>query len=69
VVQKYLSFAILPQAGVAVGLVLSAKEVFGPTYQAEVMVNAVLGAVIINELLTPFSVRFALFRAGEAKHT
>ena len=26
-------------------------------------------AVIINELLTPFSVRFALFRAGEAKHT
>ncbi len=69
VVQKYLSFAILPQAGVAVGLVLRAKEVFGPTYQAEVMVNAVLGAVIINELLTPFSVRFALFRAGEATHT
>ena len=69
VVQKYLGFAILPQAGVAVGLVLAAKEVFGPTYQAEVMVNAVLGAVIINELLTPFSVRFALFKAGEATRT
>ncbi len=66
VVQKYLSFAILPQAGVAVGLVLVAKEVFGATHQAEVMVNAVLGAVIINELLTPFSVRFALLKAGEA---
>lgn len=66
VVQKYLCFAVLPQAGVAVGLVLKAKDVFGPTYQAEVMVNAVLGAVIINELLTPFLVRFALVKAGEA---
>ncbi|NOQ52692.1 MAG: hypothetical protein GQ578_10795 [Desulfuromonadaceae bacterium] len=69
VVRKYLGFALLPKAGVTVGLVLAAKEVFGPTYQAEVMVNAVLGSVIINELLTPFFVRFALFRAGEATRT
>lgn len=69
VAQSYLCFAILPQAGVAVGLVLVAKEVFGPSYQAEVMVNAVLGSVIINELLTPFFVRFALVKAGEVTRT
>jgi Kef-type K+ transport system membrane component KefB len=70
VVRKYLGFALLPKAGVTVGLVLAAKEVFGPTtYQAEVMVNAVLGSVIINELMTPFFVRFALFKAGEATRT
>ncbi len=64
-VQKYLGFAILPQAGIAVGLVLIGKQLFGPSEYADMMVNAVLGAVIINELLTPFFVRFALSRAGE----
>ncbi|SHJ29541.1 Kef-type K+ transport system, membrane component KefB [Malonomonas rubra DSM 5091] len=64
-VRNYLGFALLPKAGVTVGLVLAAEEIFGPTLQAEVMINAVLGSVIINELLTPFFVRFALSRAGE----
>lgn len=66
VVGRYLGFALLPKAGVTVGLVLVARDIFGPTPAAELMVNAVLGSVIINELLAPFGVRFALFRAGEA---
>lgn len=66
-VKKYLGLALLPKAGVTVGLVLEAKSIFGATYMSEVMVNAVLGSVIINELLAPFFVRFALVRAGEAK--
>ncbi|MBW1791920.1 MAG: cation:proton antiporter [Deltaproteobacteria bacterium] len=65
VVKKYLGLTLLPTAGVAVGLVLEAKEIFGPTQLSELMVNAVLGAVIINELLTPFFVRFSLKKAGE----
>ena len=66
VVKKYLGFALLPTAGVTVGLVLEAKGIFGSTQISEVMVNAVLGSVIINELLTPFFVRFSLIKAGEA---
>lgn len=62
---KYLGYCLLPKAGVTVGLILAARDIFGPTAQAELMVNAVLGSVIINELLAPFGVRFALFRAGE----
>ena len=65
-VKKYLGMALLPKAGVTVGLVLAAGEVFGDTYLWEIMVNAVLGSVIINELMAPFFVRFALRRAGEA---
>jgi len=68
VVKKYLGLALLPSAGVAVGLVLEAEEIFGPTYLSEVMVNAVLGSVIINELLAPFFVRFSLIKAGETIH-
>ena len=65
-VRKYLGTALLPKAGVTVGLVLAAGEVFGDTYLSEIMVNAVLGSVIINELIAPFFVRFSLRRAGEA---
>jgi Kef-type K+ transport system membrane component KefB len=65
-VKKYLGLALLPKAGVTVGLVLVAGEVFGDTYLSEIMVNAVLGSIIINELIAPFFVRFALRRAGEA---
>jgi Kef-type K+ transport system membrane component KefB len=65
VVKKYLGLALLPAAGVTVGLVLEAKEIFGPTYLSKLMVNAVLGSVIINELLAPFFVRFSIFKAGE----
>ncbi len=65
-VKKYLGLALLPKAGVTVGLVLVAGEVFGDTYLSEIMVNAVLGSIIINELIAPFFVRFALKRAGEA---
>ena len=65
-VKKYLGMALLPKAGVTVGLVLAAGEIFGDTYLSEIMVNAVLGSVIINELMAPFFVRFSLRRAGEA---
>ena len=65
-VKKYLGFALLPTAGVTLGLVLEAGAVFGDTYLSEIMVNAVLGSVIINELMTPFFVRYSLRRAGEA---
>lgn len=64
-VKKYLGIALLPKAGVTVGLILAAGEVFGDTYLSEIMVNAVLGSVIINELIAPFLVRFSLRRAGE----
>ncbi|MBC8198624.1 MAG: cation:proton antiporter [Desulfobacteraceae bacterium] len=65
-VKKYLGMALLPKAGVTVGLVLAAGEVFGDTYMSEIMVNAVLGSIIINELIAPFFVRYSLRRAGEA---
>jgi len=68
-VKKYLGLALLPTAGVTVGLVLEAGLALGQASISQVMVNAVLGSVIINELLAPFFVRFSLFKAGEAKRT
>jgi Kef-type K+ transport system membrane component KefB len=67
VVRRYLGLALLPKAGVTVGLVLLAKNSFGASPLADIMVNAVLGSVIINELISPPLVKYALVRAGEAE--
>ena len=64
VVQKNLGYGLFPTAGVAVGLILMAKPLMDPQV-SEVMVNAVLGAVIISELIAPPFVKLALIRAGE----
>jgi len=63
-VKKYLGFALLPKAGVTIGLVILAKRAC-PAFGA-IMVNAVLASVIINELIAPPLTKYAIFKAGEA---
>ena len=67
--RRYLGMCLLPQAGVAIGLVLLAQEasVFKDTGHAELMTTVVLASVLVNELVGPPLTRFALFRAGEAQ--
>lgn len=64
-VRRYLGFAMLPQAGVAIGLMflLSSDESLA-TY-ASVITPVVLTGVFLSELIGPVSARFALTRAGE----
>ena len=63
-VKRYLGLGLLPKAGVTVGLVLIAQEIFpGPV--AGLLVNAVIGSVILNELIAPPLVKYALLKAGE----
>lgn len=64
-VRRYLWLGLSPQAGVAVGLVLEARMFFGASEIGELVVSGVLGAVIINELLTPPLVRLSLLKSGE----
>ena len=68
-VRKYLGYGLLPKAGVTLGLILLAIE--NPAFGlfAEVMVNGVLGSVVINELIAPPLVKYAIFKAGEATVT
>ena len=64
-VKKYLGLALLPKAGVTIGLVLMASIEF-PTFGV-VMLNAVLASTIINELIAPPLSKYAIFKSGEAK--
>ncbi len=62
-VRKYLGLALLPKAGVTVGLALLAKNAF-PSF-GDFIYNGILTSVIINELMAPPLVKLAIFKAKE----
>ena len=62
---KYLGITLLPQAGVALGMALKAREL-GST-EGMVVSNITLFAVLIYELVGPFLTKIALTKAGDIK--
>jgi mannitol/fructose-specific phosphotransferase system IIA component (Ntr-type) len=65
-VRRNLGLALLPQAGVAIGLVILIQD--DPAFEAlsEVFTATVLTAVTVSEIVGPIATRYALFRSGEA---
>jgi hypothetical protein len=55
---RWLGIALLPQAGVAVGMALVASSAF-PEYRS-VLLPIVIGATVVFEILGPLGTRFAL---------
>jgi mannitol/fructose-specific phosphotransferase system IIA component (Ntr-type) len=64
-VPKFIGFCLMPQAGVAIGLVVAIQEnpLFAP-YEATVTA-IILASIIVSELLGPVLVKEVLRRAGE----
>ncbi len=63
-VARYLGLALFPQAGVTIGLVLMAQDLF-PAMAGKIIVNAVIGSVILNEFIAPLLLHHCLKRAGQ----
>ena len=59
---KYLGITLLPQAGVALGMAMKAKE-FGEI--GEMVATITLFAVLIYELVGPMMTKMALLKAGD----
>lgn len=66
-VRQYLGIALIPQAGVAVGLLLLVRDdpVMEPLASSLLAVG--IAVVTLSELVGPFLVRHALSRSGEAE--
>ena len=62
-VTKYLGITLLPQAGVALGMVVTA-EVLGDE-MSEVIRNIILFSVLVYEIIGPMLTKMALIKAGE----
>ena len=68
-VRRYLGLALMPQAGLAIGLVLFIED--DPSFAAhaallDLFLAVVLTAVTLNELIGPIFTRLGLLRSGEA---
>lgn len=59
---KYLGITLLPQAGVALGMCLTARQL---GEQGDLIRNIVLFSVLIYELVGPMMTKWALTRAGD----
>jgi mannitol/fructose-specific phosphotransferase system IIA component (Ntr-type) len=64
-VRRNLGLALLPQAGLAVGLVILVQGDPALAEMSELFTAVVLTAVTINELVGPIATKFALDRSGE----
>ena len=64
-VQRFLGFALLAQAGLAVGLTLSIERRFED--HAPIVSAIVLASVAIYEMFGPIATRYALIQSGEAR--
>ena len=67
--KKYLGFALIPQAGVAIGLSTTAYKLFSAheaTQKAGALILAIiLTSTLIYELIGPMVAKFALSKAHE----
>ena len=66
VVAKYLGYALIPQAGVAIGLSLVATQVLDQQMGSQIRA-IILAATLIYELIGPVITKIALQKAGEIK--
>jgi Kef-type K+ transport system membrane component KefB/mannitol/fructose-specific phosphotransferase system IIA component len=65
-VRRYLGLALVPQAGVAVGLVLVAQEDPALGDMRQMLLAIGLTVVTVAEIIGPMTTRFALHRSGDA---
>jgi len=65
-VRRYLGLALIPQAGVAVGLILLVQQDSGLSQLHNVILTVGLTTVMINELIGSITTSIALRRSGDA---
>ncbi len=63
-IEKYLGITLLPQAGVALGMCVTAADLPG---DGDLIRNIVLFSVLINQLVGPSLTKWALTKAGDIR--
>ena len=67
IIRENIGFALIPQAGVALGLAMLLYKEFPSNQISQIVLNTILATTIIHEIIGPFLTKYALKRAGEIK--
>lgn len=65
VTQKWLGIALLPQAGVAIGMALVLKDIPGLSDVAEILLGILVAGAVVNELLGPILLKWVLTQKAD----
>ncbi|MEG1743927.1 MAG: cation:proton antiporter, partial [Clostridia bacterium] len=65
-IRNYLGLALVPQAGVAIGLAFLGERMLGPT-QGGIFLSIILASSVLYELVGPACAKYALFASGTIK--
>jgi len=63
-IYQNLGLSLLPQAGLSLGLIFLAEPLL-PTKIFEILLSAILVSIILNEIISPPLVKWAISKAGE----
>ena len=64
-VQKYTAFGLIPQGGIVIGLALVIRQNSAFASISDIILNVIIGATIVHEIIGPVISKFALKKAGE----
>ena len=64
-VRRYTGWGLIPQGGIVIGLALVMKQNLALASISDVLLNVVIGATVIHELIGPLTTKIALHKAGE----
>jgi Kef-type K+ transport system membrane component KefB len=65
-VKKYAGLCLLPQGGVAIGMIIAFSTMF-PAKEGQLVETIVLASILVFELIGPVLVKNALVKAGESR--
>lgn len=65
-IRNYLGFALIPQAGVAIGLAFLGKRILSGS-MGTMLLTIILSSSVLYELIGPAAAKFPLFRSGAIK--
>lgn len=66
-VKKNLGLGLLPQAGVAIGLMMEARQWLPEPGRLEIIFNGIIGAVIMAEIIAPVLLDRVIKKSGEGE--
>ena len=65
-VKKYTAGGLIPQGGIVIGLALLAQQEPALAPISHILLNVIIGATVIHELIGPLTAKLAITKSGEA---
>jgi len=65
-VRRYTGWGLIPQGGIVIGLALLVQQEPALASISHILLNVIIGATVIHELVGPLTAKLAIMKSGEA---